>query len=303
MIVNSNIITYDSLLTLAQTYKLQTTAVVNPNDYNSLKGAITAATEGLIYPLLCGSKSVIQNIALKNNLSLEACKIIDCIDEEKALATALSLCVTGEATLLMKGNIHTDTFMAGVIKKENGLRGDKLLSHIFALNIPSQSRFIYVTDAAINIAPTLEKKEKILHNAIDFLIKTGIARPKVAIISATESVLPNMASTVDAQALSKIASLKAKADVEGPLAFDNIISKGAARLKRIKSIVAGEADLILVPTIEAGNILVKCAVYLANAQVGGVVLGAKIPIILTSRADNVESRIFSTILACIGSPN
>ena len=277
--------------------------VVNPVDELSLGGAIESAKRKIINPILIGSKEQITQCALQYGFDISAYSIIDCKSEIEILEQAVKLTQNNEISAIMKGQIHTDHLMSAMIKKENNLRTGKHISHLFALSLPTYHKLLFISDCSINIFPSLEQKEKILLNAIEFLHKTGISMPKVAVLSAVESLNPKIISSVDALSLSQNPIFFDKAIVEGPLAFDNAISKKAAYIKGIDSKVAGDVDLLMVPNIESGNILFKSLVYLANAQSAGIVLGTKVPIILTSRADSIESRVLSTILASIWSNN
>jgi phosphate acetyltransferase len=292
-------ILFDELIEKAKNKGKIKVAVVNPVDDVSFLGAIDAKKAELVDPIMIGSKKEILSLAKKHLVSLDDVEIIDCESEEDVLNNAVELCKTNKVQALMKGKIHTDHIMSAVIKRDNGLRTDKQISHIFALNIPTYHKVLYICDAVVSIAPTLEQKEKILHNAIDFLNNIGMDKPKVGILSAVEHVNAKIISTTDADSLANNESLKARAIIEGPLAFDNVISKEAADIKGIKSKIAGDVDLILAPNLEAGNILFKALVYLARAEVAGVILGARIPVILTSRADNARARLVSSALAVL----
>ena len=272
-------------------------AVVNPVGKVSLGGAVLAAELGLMHPLLCGNKKEIEKVAKDNNLNLSKCEIIDTNSEEETLVEAIKLCNNNSAQVLMKGKIHTSHFMSAVVKKDNQLRTASLISHIFALDIPTYHKLLFVTDAAINIAPTQDHKEKMIINAINFLHTLNIDKPKIALLSAVEEPTDKIIGSVDAHAVSNKMKGNYNAIIEGPLAFDNAISKEASEIKGIKTELAGDVDVLVTPNLESGNMLVKSLVYLAKADVAGLVLGARIPLILTSRADNERARMLSVVLA------
>jgi phosphate acetyltransferase len=274
-------------------------AVVNPIDSVSLGGVIEAQKEGIIDPVLYGLRSDIELAAKKYSLDISKCEIVDCIDEQTAIQLAVESCREGTAQALMKGKVHTDDLMRAVVKRETGLRTDSQISSVFAIHVPTYHKLLFITDPAINILPSLEQKEKIILNAIALIKNIGIERPKVGGLSAVEDANAKILGSVEAKELANNPNLKEKCIIEGPFAFDNIISKKAAEIKGMKSEVAGDVDLILVPNLEVGNVLFKTLVYLANAEVAGIVLGAKVPIILTSRADNTKARLMSAVLACL----
>lgn len=274
-------------------------AVVNPIDDVSLGGAVQAQQEGLIDPILYGSATEIEEAAKKYSLDISACEIVDCADEQTAISSAVAACKEGRAQSLMKGKVHTDHLMGAVVKRETGLRTDSQISSVFVLSVPTYHKLLFITDPAINIVPSLGQKEKIIFNAIDLIKKIVTTTPKVACLSAVEDVNEKILGSVEARELANSESLKSQCIIEGPLAFDNVISKKAAEIKGINSEVAGDVDLILVPNLEVGNVLFKSLVYLANSEVAGIVLGAKVPIILTSRADTAKARLMSAVLACL----
>jgi phosphotransacetylase len=254
-----------------------------------------AAEKGIIVPILVGPEAKIREIAQANGISLGSTRIVDAPHSHASAAKAVELVRQGEAELLMKGSLHSDELLAAVVARDTGLRTARRISHVFIMDVPTYHKVLFVTDAAINIAPTLEDKVDICQNAIDLGITLGIKRPKVAILAAVETVNSKMQATLDAAALCKMADrgqIKG-AVLDGPLAFDNAISEEAARIKGIESHVAGNPDILLVPDLEAGNMLAKQLSFLANADSAGIVLGARVPIILTSRADSVRSRIAS----------
>jgi phosphotransacetylase len=264
-----------------------------------LRGALQAAQLGLIEPMLVGPKKEIEEIATTAGLSLKDFEIVDAENSVDAARKAVALIREGKAEILMKGSLHTDELMAAVVSREGGLRTGRRISHAFVMDVPTYHKVLIVTDAAINIAPALEDKVDICQNAIDLAISLGCSRPKVAILAAVETINSKMQATLDAAALCKMAErgqIKGGA-LDGPLAFDNAISSEAARTKGIKSEVAGDPDILLAPDLEAGNILAKQLSFLANADSAGIVLGARVPVILTSRADTVRARIASCAVA------
>jgi phosphotransacetylase len=275
--------------------------VAHPCEAAALAGAIDAATKGLIEPILVGPTAKIREVALANQIDLGRTRIVDAPHSHASAAAAVALVRQGEAELLMKGSLHTDELLGAVVARETGLRTGRRLSHVFIMDVPTYHKVLIVTDAAINIAPTVDDKADICQNAIDLAISLGVARPKVAILAAVETVTTKMPATVDAAALCKMADRGQITGglLDGPLAFDNAISKDAARRKGITSDVAGDPDILLAPDLEAGNILAKQLTFLANADSAGLVLGARVPIILTSRADSVRSRIASCAVAML----
>jgi len=275
-------------------------AVVHPCDEGSLQGALDAAALGLIVPVLVGPFSRMDALSKSMNVSLQGIACIDVPHSHAAARLAAQLAARGEVAMLMKGSLHTDELMAAVLA-EPGLRTGRRMSHVFRFEVPAYSKPLLVTDAAINIAPDLEMKADIVRNAIDLAHVMGVPCPKVAVLSAVETVTPKIASTLDAAALCKMADRGQIAGgwLDGPLAFDNAISSDAARIKGIVSKVAGDADILIVPDLEAGNMLAKQLEYLAGASGCGVVLGAQVPIALTSRADTAASRMASAALAML----
>jgi phosphotransacetylase len=248
-----------------------------------------------------GSEDLIRNLAKSLELDLEVIRIIDIPDSRSAAVRAVELARKGEVQMLMKGSLHTDELMSAVVSRDAGMRTGRRISHVFALDVPAYHKTLFVTDAAINIQPDLDTKIDILQNAIDMMLKLEVVNPKVAILSAVESVNPAIPSTLDAAALCKMVDRGqiTGAIVDGPLAFDNAISSDAAKIKKIKSPVAGDVDLMMVPNLEAGNILFKELQYLAGALAAGVVVGAKVPIVLTSRADGELARMASCALGAL----
>jgi phosphotransacetylase len=292
---------YDQLLLRCKNLEPVPTAVAHPCEATALEGAIEAGAKRLIIPILVGPTAKIQEIAKQNGIALGQTQIVDAPHSHAAAATAVRLVREGQAEILMKGSLHTDELLGAVVARETGLRTARRISHVFIMDVPAYHKVLLVTDAAINIAPSLEDKADICQNAIDLAISLGVRRPKVAILAAVETINSKMPATLDAAALCKMAERGqiTGADVDGPLAFDNAISKDAAAIKGIKSVVAGNPDILLVPDLEAGNILAKQLSFLAHADSAGLVLGARVPIILTSRADAVRARIASCGVAML----
>jgi len=301
LIVNDPYRRYHGLIARATSKPAVRTAVAWPCDEVSLGGAVQAFIDKLIVPVLVGSESRIRSLAATMQLDLNTIQIVDVGDSRTAAVRAVEMARKAEVQMLMKGSLHTDELMSAVVSREGGMRTGRRISHVFALDVPSYHKTLFVTDAAINIQPDLETKIDILQNAIDMLLKLEVVKPKVAILSAVESVNAAIPSTLDAAALCKMVDRGqiTGAIVDGPLAFDNAISSDAARIKKIKSPVAGDVDLLLVPNLEAGNILFKELQYLAGALAAGVVVGAKVPIVLTSRADGELARMASCALGVL----
>jgi phosphotransacetylase len=292
---------YEALLVKCRGFDPVMTAVAHPCEQTALAAAIEAAEKGLVVPILVGPEDTIRRVARESGVDLGEIRIVDAPHSHAAAAKAVELVRRGEAELLMKGSLHSDELLGAVVAKETGLRTGRRVSHVFVMDVPTYHKVLIVTDAAINIAPTLEDKVHICQNAIDFAVSLGVAEPKVAILAAVETINSKMQATLDAAALCKMAQrgqIK-KGLLDGPLAFDNAISKEAARIKGIESPVAGDPDILLVPDLESGNMLAKQLSFLANADSAGVVLGARVPIILTSRADSVRSRIASCAVAML----
>ena len=292
---------YEQLLTRCRNLEPVPTAVAQPCEASALAGALEAGAKGLITPILVGPAAKIEEIARRERIDLGRTRIVDAPHSHAAAAKAVELVRQGEAELLMKGSLHTDELLSAVVARETGLRTGRRISHVFLMDVPTYHKVLIVTDAAINIAPTLEDKVDIVQNAIDLAVTLGVTTPKVAILAAVETVNSKMQATLDAAALCKMAERKqiTSGILDGPLAFDNAISKDAARTKGITSEVAGDPDILLAPDLEAGNILAKQLTFLANADSAGLVLGARVPIILTSRADSVRSRIASCGVAML----
>ena len=292
---------YEQVLVRVRNVEPIPTAVAHPCESTALIAALEAAQKGLITPILVGPATKIQEVAKQSGITLGETKIVDAPHSHGSAAKAVELVRQGQAELLMKGSLHTDELLSAVVAKETGLRTGRRISHVFIMDIPTYHKVLIVTDAAINIAPTLEDKVHIVQNAIDLAISLGVSTPKVAILAAVETVNSKMPATIDAAALCKMAERGQITGglLDGQLAFDNAISREAARVKDIQSKVAGDPDILLVPDLEAGNMLAKQLSFLANADSAGLVLGARVPIILTSRADSVRSKIASVAVAVL----
>jgi phosphate acetyltransferase len=286
---------FEHLIELSRDLEPVAVAVAFPVDDVSLLGATEAARQHLIEPVLVGPKSRILQVARAAGQDVSGYRIVEAETAEAAAEQAVGLCRKAECAALMKGSLHTDVLMREVTRSDTGLRGTRRLSHVFVMDVPNYPKLLLITDAAVNIVPTLEEKADIVQNAIDLAHVLGIAQPKVAILSAVETVTPKIASTIDAAALCKMADRGQITGgiVDGPLAFDNAVSLRAARLKHIVSPVAGQADILVVPDLESGNMLAKQLEYLADAESAGIVLGARVPIVLTSRADSAKARLAS----------
>jgi phosphate acetyltransferase len=292
---------YERLIAAAQRLAALPTAVAHPCDETSLRGAVEAAEAGLIVPILVGPIDRIRHVAQSLNLSIEGFQLIDVPHSESAAEKAVEIVRGGKAELLMKGSLHSDELLGAVTKRETGLRTGRRISHVFVMDVPTHPETLFVTDAAVNIAPDLIAKRDIVQNAIDLFAGLGLGIPKVAILSAVETVNPSIPSTIDAAALCKMAERGqiTGGELDGPLAFDNAISLQAARVKGIKSPVAGRAQILVVPDLEAGNMLAKNLTFISKADAAGIVLGARVPIILTSRADSVRTRMASCAVATL----
>ena len=292
---------YRRLIELTKGLEPLRTAVVHPVDRNSLLGAIDAARAGLIVPLLVGPEAKIRAVAAAESVDLSPYKLVATRHSHEAAERAVAMARTGEVEALMKGSLHTDELMQQVVAKETGLRTGRRISHVFVVDVPTYARPLFITDAAINIAPDLDAKRDIVQNAIDLARVLGIDTPKVAILSAIETLNPEIRSTIDAAALCKMADRRQITGgiLDGPLAFDNAVSEEAARIKGIESPVAGRADILVVPDLESGNMLAKQLEYLGEAQSAGIVLGARVPIVLTSRADSALTRMASCAVALL----
>ncbi len=292
---------FDRLLEQAEPLPPIATAVVAPEEANSLGGAILGAEHTLIRPILIGSLAKIQAAAEEIGADLSDYQIIDQPSHTEAAAMAVKLVHEGQAGALMKGHLHTDVLLSAVLKSGTGLRMGRRLSHVFVMDVPGLDHLLFVTDAAINIAPDLETKVDIIQNAIDLAVALGIELPKVGVLSAVETVTPKIPSTLDAAILSKMADRGQIRGgvVDGPLAMDNAVDITAARIKGIRSAVAGRAEILVAPNLESGNMLAKELTFIAGAEAGGIVLGARCPIILTSRSDDDKARLASCAVAAL----
>lgn len=292
---------YQRLIDAAKALPPVATAIVHPCDESSLSGAVDAAKLGLIRPILVGPKAKIQAVAAKLKLDIAGYEIVDAPHSHGAAAKAVELVRNGKAEALMKGSLHTDELMAEVVKRDTGLRTARRISHCFVMDVPSYEYALIISDAAVNIAPTLKDKVDIVQNAIDLAHALRQPEVRVAILSAMETVNPDVPSTIEAAALCKMADRGQITGgiLDGPLALDNAINLEAAGIKKIKSPVAGRANVLIVPDLEAGNMLAKSLSFLAKADSAGIVLGAKVPIILTSRADSVMARLASCAVASL----
>jgi phosphate acetyltransferase len=275
--------------------------VVHPCDQSSLEGAIDAARLGLIAPTLVGPRSRIEAVAKEFAIDISDVAVIDAPFSQTAAEKAVELVREGKVEALMKGSLHTDELMAAVVKRDTGLRTARRVSHCFVMDVPTHPEPLIITDAAVNIAPTLKEKVDIVQNAIDLARDLGMPEVRVAILSAMETVNPDVPSTIEAAALCKMADRGqiTGAILDGPLALDNAISLESMKIKQINSPVAGRANVLVVPNLEAGNMLAKSLSFLANADAAGIVLGARVPIILTSRADSVMTRLASCAVAAL----
>jgi phosphotransacetylase/acyl dehydratase len=301
LIVNNPYRHYLGMIARANSKPAVKTAIVWPCDEVSLGGAMQAYKDNLIVPVLVGCEATMRALAETLQLDLETIQIVDIDDGRAAAVRGVEMARKGEVQMLMKGSLRTDELMSAVVSRDAGMRTGRRVSHVFALDVPSYHKTLFITDAAINFQPNLEDKIDILQNAIDLMHALEVENPKVAILSAVESVNPAIPSTLDAAALCKMVDRGqiTGAIVDGPLAFDNAISSDAARIKKITSPVAGDPDLLMVPNMEAGNILFKQLQYLAGALAAGVVVGAKVPVVLTGRADGEEARTASCALGVL----
>ncbi|MGZ2444067.1 phosphate acetyltransferase [Sinorhizobium medicae] len=292
---------YDRLIAAARAEAPAVTIVAHPCDETSLGGAIEAAEMGLITPILVGPEAKIRNVAAEHRLDLGRREIVDVPHSHAAAAKAVALIREGRGELLMKGSLHTDELMHEVAASATGLRTQRRISHVFVMDVPGHTDTLFITDAAINIFPDLEAKRDIVQNAIDLWVAIGLGEPRVAILSTVETVTAKIPSTIEAAALCKMAERGQITGgvLEGPLAFDNAIDQEAARIKGINSPVAGHAQILVVPDLEAGNMLAKNLTFLTHADAAGLVLGARVPIVLTSRADSVRTRLASCAVAAL----
>jgi phosphate acetyltransferase len=293
---------YDRLIAAARAVPPAPTIVVHPCDETSLRGAVESAQAGIIRPILVGPEKKIRETAARHGLDIAGFEIVDAAHSDESAARGVELIHAGKGELLMKGSLHTDELMRAVTAKVGGLRTDRRISHVFVMDVPAYTETIFVTDAAINIFPDLGAKRDIIQNAIDLYNQAGFGQsPRVAILSAVETVTATIPSTIDAAALCKMADRGQITGglLDGPLAFDNAIDVEAARIKGIKSEVAGRAQILVVPNLEAGNMLAKNLAYFAKADGAGIVLGARVPVVLTSRADTARARMASCAIASL----
>ena len=291
---------YDRLIAAAKAVPAVPTIVVHPCDETSLRGAVESARAGIIRPILVGPERKIRDTASKHGLDISGFEIVDAAHSEEAASKSVELIHAAKGEMLMKGSLHTDELMRAVTAKVGGLRTDRRISHVFVMDVPAYAETLFVTDAAINIFPDLDAKRDIIQNAIDLYNEAGFGKtPRVAILSAVETVTTKIPSTIEAAALCKMADRGQITGgvLDGPLAFDNAIDLEAARIKGIKSEVAGRAQILLVPDLEAGNMLAKNLAYFAKADGAGIVLGARVPVVLTSRADSPRARMASCAVA------
>lgn len=290
---------YEAFVTDARSRPPISAAIVHPCSPEAILGAIEVRDEGLLEPLLIGPEAKIRAAAEAAHVSLDGMTIESVAHSHAAAARAVELAVAGKVSVLVKGSLHTDELLEAVVAPDSGLRTERRMSHVYVMDVPAYAKPLIVTDAAINIRPTLDHKRDICQNAIDLLHRLGIEQPLVAVLAAVETVNSKMPSTLDAAALTVMAARGqiTGARIDGPLAFDNAISPAAARTKGIVSPVAGQADILLVPDLEAGNMLAKQLIYFAGATAAGLVLGARVPIVLTSRSDSLMARIASAALA------
>ena len=292
---------YDRLIARAKEVPAATTIIVHPCDETSLRGALDAAEAGIIKPILVGPAAKIAGTARQFGLDISRYQVVDAPHSEAAAARGVQLIHEGMGELLMKGSLHTDELMREVTAGKTGLRTARRISHVFVMDVPTHADTLFITDAAINIFPDLDTKRDIVQNAIDLFTQVGLGTPRVAILSAVETVTTKIPSTIEAAALCKMAERGQITGglLDGPLAFDNAIDPEAARIKSIKSPVAGRAQILVVPDLEAGNMLAKNLTFLARAGAAGIVLGARVPIVLTSRADSVRARMASCAVAVL----
>jgi phosphate acetyltransferase len=292
---------YDRLIAAASEVPPASTIVVHPCDETSLRGCLEAAEAGIIVPTLVGPAAKIAAVAREHGLDVGRCEIVDVEHSEGAAAKAVELIHQGKGELLMKGSLHTDEIMRAVTSSTKGLRTARRISHVFIMDVPTHPDTLFITDAAINIFPDLDTKRDIVQNAIDLFTQIGLGTPRVGILSAVETVTSKIPSTIEAAALCKMAERGQITGgiLDGPLAFDNAIDLQAAKIKGIKSEVAGRAQILLVPDLEAGNMLAKNLAFLTKADAAGIVLGARVPIVLTSRADSVRTRMASCAVAVL----
>jgi phosphate acetyltransferase len=292
---------YDRLIAKAKEVPAARTVVVHPCDETSLRGPVEAAELGIIEPILVGPKAKIESNAAAHKIDISRYEIVDAAHSDDSAAKGVALIREGRGELLMKGSLHTDELMRAVASGATGLRTARRISHVFVMDVPTYPETLFITDAAINIFPDLDAKRDIIQNAIDLWREVGLGTPRVAILSAVETVTSKIPSTIEAAALCKMADRGQITGgiLDGPLAFDNAVDPEAVKIKGIKSEVAGRAQILVVPDLEAGNMLAKNLSLLAKADSAGIVLGARVPIVLTSRADSVRSRLASCAVAVL----
>jgi phosphate acetyltransferase len=292
---------YERLIANAKKVSPATTVVAHPCDETSLRGLVEAAEAGIIVPILVGPARKISAVAREHGIDIDRFEIVDAPHSEAAAAKAVALIHESKGELLMKGSLHTDELMREVTSSKTGLRTARRISHVFIIDVPTHSETLFITDAAINIFPDLDTKRDIIQNVIDLFTQVGLGTPRLAILSAVETVTSKIPSTIEAAALCKMAERGQITGgiLDGPLAFDNAINPEAAAIKGIKSEVAGRAQILIVPDLEAGNMLAKNLTFMAKADAAGIVLGARVPIVLTSRADSVRSRLASCAAAVL----
>jgi phosphate acetyltransferase len=292
---------YERLIAKAKQVPPATTIVAHPCDEASLRGPVEAAEAGIIVPIFVGPARKISAVAREHRIDIDRFEIVDVPHSEAAAAKAVALVHQSKGELLMKGSLHTDELMREVASSKTGLRTARRISHVFVMDVPTHSDTLFITDAAINIFPDLDAKRDIVQNAIDLFVQVGLGTPRVAILSAVETVTAKIPSTIEAAALCKMAERGQITGgvLDGPLAFDNAVDPEAAKIKGITSAVAGHAQILVVPDLEAGNMLAKNLTFLAKADAAGIVLGARVPIVLTSRADSVRARMASCAVAVL----
>jgi phosphate acetyltransferase len=292
---------YDRLIARAKQVPAVTTIIAHPCDESSLRGAAEAAEAGIIVPVLVGPAAKITAVARQHGIDISRYEVVDAAHSDDSAAKAVDLIHAGKGQTLMKGSLHTDELMRAVTSSKTGLRTARRISHVFVMDVPTYAETLFITDAAINIAPDLDAKRDIIQNAIDLWTQCGLGTPRVAILSAVETVTSKIPSTIEAAALCKMADRGQITGgvLDGPLAFDNAIDPQAAKIKGIDSPVAGRAQILIVPDLEAGNMLAKNLSFMAQADAAGIVVGARVPVVLTSRADSVRSRMASCAVAVI----
>ena len=292
---------YERLIARAKQAPATTAIIVHPCDETSLRGAVESAEAGLIVPILVGPHAKISAVAREHKIDIDRFEVVDVAHSDAAATKAVQLIHEAKGELLMKGSLHTDELMRAVTSSANGLRTARRISHVFVMDVPTYAETLFITDAAINIFPDLDVKRDIVQNAIDLFTQCGLGTPRVALLSAVETVTTKIPSTIEAAALCKMADRGQITGgiLDGPLAFDNAVDPQAAKIKGIESEVAGRAQILVVPDLEAGNMLAKNLSFLAKADAAGIVLGARVPIMLTSRADSVRTRMASCAVAVL----